>query len=376
MSENLGNTQPNTPVSGNLDSTQPSAPVSENPGGTQPNIPVKKSRRGRTFLFNALGLIVILALAILGGYGSGISVRKDAEKSVMTQYLSQQFQYALVDIEFKRYANARQRLEEIIKHDPTFPGAQQKLTEVLVLSNEPTPTPTASLTPTPDFTGAEQAFLQAQQLVAAQDWPGALGALDQIRKLDATYKTSQVDGMYYFALRNYGYDLLVKQGNLEGGIYYFTLAERFGTLDRDANGLRTGARYYLIGASFWELDWAKALEYFTQVGGYGLWDGTYTVSQRIHIAYMRYGDQLAGESRWCDAVAQYEAAQGIAALDATASESYGHAYQECYPATATIDPASLFTATTDPALATTAAPPAVTEIVPTTAVPPTESTPQ
>jgi hypothetical protein len=179
--------------------------------------------------------------------------------------------------------------------------------------------------------------------------------------------------MYYFALRNYGYDLLTKQGNLEGGIYYFTLAERFGTLDRDANGLRTGARYYLIGASFWELDWAKALEYFNQVAGYGLWDGTYTVSQRIQIASMRYGDQLVGESRWCDAVAQYDVAQGIAALDAAATEGYARAYRECYPATPTIDPASLFTATLDPALTTAAPPVATTEVVPvpTTAIPPT-----
>jgi tetratricopeptide (TPR) repeat protein len=192
---------------------------------------------------------------------------------------------------------------------------------------------TPSLTPTPDFTGAEQAFLQAQQLIAAQDWPGALGALDSIRKLDATYKTSQVDGMYYFALRNYGYDLLTKQGNLEGGIYYFTLAERFGTLDRDANGLRVGARYYLIGASFWELDWPKALEYFNQAAGYGLWDGTYSIAQRIQIAHMRYGDQLVGESRWCDAVIEYEAA-GNTALDAAAAEGYARAYRECYPATA------------------------------------------
>lgn len=367
MSENLGNTQPNIPVSGNLGSTQPSAPVSDNLGGTQPNIPIKKSRRGRTFLFNALGLIVILILAILAGYGSGISARKNARDSAMAQQLGEQFQYALVDIQFQRYANARQRLEFIINNDPDFPGAQDKLTEVLVLSNAPTPTMTPSPVPTPDFTGAEQAFLQAQQLIAAQDWPGALGALDQIRKLDATYKTSQVDGMYYFALRNYGYDLITRQGNLEGGIYYFTLAERFGTLDRDANGLRTGARYYLIGASFWELDWPQALQYFNQVAGYGLWDGTMTVNERIYIASMRYGDQLVGESRWCDAVVQYEAAQAIAALDAAAAEGYARAYRECYPPTPTIDPGTLITPTVETPVVVT------TEPAPTTEVPPTET---
>lgn len=329
--------------------------MSENLGNTQPNITLSKPRRGRAFLFTALGLIVILLLAILAGYASGISVRKSTQSSVISQQLGEQFQYALVDIQFLRYANAKQRLEFIIAHDPTFPGAQDKLTEVLVLMNQPTPTLTPSLTPSPDFSGAEQAFSQAQQLIAAQDWPNAIGTLDQIRKLDPTYNTGQVDGMYYFALRNYGYDLITKQGNLEGGIYQFTLAERFGPLDRDAAGLREGARFYLIGASFWELNWAEALKYFNQIAGYGLWDGTMTVSERIHFASMRYGDQLLEQGQACDAVGQYEHAQEIAALDQQAQEGYDDALSACYPPTPTID----LTLSVVPVV-TTEVPPAVT----------------
>jgi len=320
------------------------------------------------FLFNALGMIVILFLAILAGYGSGISIRKNTQTSVISQQLGQQFQYALVDIQFQRYANAQQRLEFIIAHDPSFPGVQEKLTEVLVLRNAKTPTPTPSLTPTPDFSGAEQAFSKAQQLIAAQDWPGAISTLDEVRKLDATYKTSQVDGMYYFALRNYGYDLLVKQGNLEGGIYQFTLAERFGPLDRDANGLREGARYYLIGASFWELDWQQALFYFDQVyRGYpGLWDGTMTATERFYFASMRYGDQLVSEEKYCDAVTQYQNAQAIAALDKDAQANFEDAFVACFPPTET--PALLETPTTGGAITDTP-PAAITD----TFAPPTDT---
>jgi hypothetical protein len=288
----------------------------------------------------------------------------------LSQDLGKQFQYALVDMQFQRYANAQQRLEYIIKNDPTFPGAQQKLTEVLVLRNAPTPTVTASPVPTHDYSGAEQAFSQAQQLIAAQDWPGALGALDQVRKLDQTYKTSQVDGMYYFALRNNGYNLITKQGNLEGGIYYFTLAERFGPLDRDANGLRTGARLYLIGASFWELDWGKALEYFNQIGGYGLWDGTMTVNQRIQIASMRYGDQLLEREDYCGAVTQYDNAKALGELDQAAASGYAEAYRKCYPATATTAPP---VATEPPGV--TEPPPVVTEPPTAATEPPTAATP-
>jgi len=330
--------------------------MSENTESTQPIIVVSKPRRGRAILFNALGLIIVLVLAIFAGYGSGISIRKNTQSSVISQQLGQQFQYALVDIQFQRYENAQQRLQFIIAHDPSFPGAKEKLTQVLVLRNQPTPTLTPSLTPTPDFSGAEQAFSKAQQLIVAQDWPGAISTLDEIRKLDRTYKTGQVDGMYYFALRNYGYDLITKQGNLEGGIYQFTLAERFGPLDRDASGLRQGARFYLIGASFWELDWPESLKYFNQIAGYGLWDGTMTVSERIHFASMRYGDQLVKDGQYCDAVGQYDNATAIAPLDKQAQQGYDDAFTACYPATPTATSTLLATPSTPEAATVTPGP--------------------
>ena len=349
--------------------------MSENLGNTQPSIKINRTMRGRSILLTAIGLISILVLALLGGYQSGISIRRDTQSSVISQQLGEQFQYALVDMEFSRYENARQRLEFIIAHDPDFPGAQQKLTEVLVLMNAPTPTLTPSLTPTPDFTGAEQAFARAGQLIAAQDWPGALGALDEMRKFDPTYQTSQVDGMYYFVLRNYGYDLLTRQGNLEGGIYQFTLAERFGMLDRDSNALREGARYYLIGASFWELDWQQAVFYFDQVyrGWPGLWDGTMTASERFYFASMRYGDQLLSQGQYCDAVTQYQYAQAIAALDGPAADGFEEAYIACFPATETITPTLAVTPTLrGPTIAPTDTPPGAP---PTTEppAPPTET---
>jgi len=336
---------------------------------TQPNKPIIKAKRGRFFLFKALGLIVILVIAIFGGYQSGISIRKETRSSAILQQLGEQYQFALVDMQFGRFENAKQRLEFIIENDPLFPGASDTLTQVLVQmstqASQPAPTITPTIMPTPDFSGVEEAYTQAQQLIAAQDWPGTIGALDQSRKLDPNYQTSQVDGMYYFALRNYGYDLIVKQGNLEGGIYQLTLAERFGQLDRDANGLREGARYYILGASFWELNWEQALLYFNQIyGGWpSLWDGTMTVTDRYRIASMRYGDELFGKKQYCDAVNQYGNAQKAGALDQAASQNYAKAYIACFPATATpaletptTDPGSIIPTDTQPVVASTDTP--------------------
>jgi len=328
MSEELETTQPNEPLS--TGGTQPSQPIKED--DTQPIKPVKKSR-WKSILLSILVFILVIALGGFGGYSSAIAARKSAEKETVTQQLTDQFSYALVDIQFGRYDAARQRLQFIISHDPAYPGAAEKLTEVTILSNVPTPTATPTLTPTPDFSGAENAFQRAQQLILAQDWPAALEAVDTVRKLDQSYKTAQVDGMYYFALRNQGYDLITKQGNLEGGIYYLTLAERFGPLDNSSRGLRDGARQYVIGASFWELDWQQASNYFFEVSaGYpSLWDGTMTAAQRYYFASMRYGDELFALEQYCAAYEQYQIAAGISPLDGTSSNNSNKASAICFP---------------------------------------------
>jgi hypothetical protein len=355
-----------------------------NSGSTQPNNPVIPRHRGRTFLISAVILLIVMALTILAGFQSGLSVRKQNESDARSQQLTEQFQFVDEDIQAGRYKIAQQRLEYILLKDPSFPGAQEKLTEVLVQislqEGIQSPTPTPSLVPTPDFAGAEQAYSSAAQLIVAQDWPGALRALDQLRKLDPNYQQSQVDGMYYFALRNYGYSLIAQQGNLEGGIYQLTLAERFGPLDRDTNGLREGARVYLIGASFWELDWPQALLYFEQARAWGnLWDGTMTASERYWYASMRYGDQLFGEGKYCEegeAIFQYQNALTVAALDRIAQSNYDELLPVCFPPSPTIDLTALVTVTpSTPIIGTTEVPTNTPEIPKDTETPTETPTP-
>ncbi|MBM3124442.1 MAG: hypothetical protein FJZ87_05120 [Chloroflexi bacterium] len=328
-------------MSENLEQTQSSQPLKED--DTQPIKPVRKPARWRSILIGISGFLLLFALGGFGGYSAGIGDRVSAQEGILTAQLAQQYQFALVDIQFGRFEAARQRLEYIIANDPNYPGATDLLTQTLVMSTIPTATPTVTLTPTPDFSGAESAYQRAQQLIAAQDWANALAALDTIRKLDPGYKTAQVDGMYYFALRNQGVNLITNQGNLEGGIYFLTLAERFGPLDNTANGLREGARLYITGASFWELDWMQAATYFTQVGGGwpSMYDGTMTGSQRLYIASMRYGDQLFENQQYCEAYEQYQVAVGIGQLQQPSAGNYNQAFIQCYPPTSTPEPTAI-----------------------------------
>ncbi len=319
-------TQPRKPVQ--LQEQEDPQPVNEEPK------PEKKPSRWRSILTGVLGFILLIGLGGFGGYNSALSARKSAAQSIMTTQLTEQFSFALVDIQFGRYENARQRLEYIIERDPNFPGAREKLTEVLVLSNIPTPTAAPTATATPDVSGVENAFARAQELIRAQDWNGALTALDTVRKLDPGYKTAQVDGMYYFALRNQGYNLITNEGNLEGGIYYLTLAERFGPLDNNARGIRDAARTYMVGASFWELDWEQAANTFEQVaiGWPSLWDGTMTAGQRYYTASLRFAEELYTNGAYCEAYDQYAKAASLGALDDKSAANQQEAFNICNPA--------------------------------------------
>lgn len=321
-------------MSEQTETTQPTTPFKED--DTQPIKPIKKTSRWRSILISIVGFLLLVGLGGFGGYSSGIGIRKSEEASVISKQLTEQYTFALRDIDLGNYEAATQRLKFIIQNDPGFPGAQAKLTEVMVLSVIPTITPVPTVTSTPDFSGAESAYQRAQQLISAQDWVNALSALDIIRKLDPSYKTAQVDGMYYFALRNYGHFLITQEGNLEGGIYQLTLAERFGPLDNTSIQLREGARMYITGASFWELDWKQAYAYFSQVGsGWpGMWDGTMTGTQRLQISAMRYGDELYEQQSYCAAYDQYQVAAGVGNLDEGANRNMNDAFQQCYPPTA------------------------------------------
>src|SRR5581483_1342519 len=314
-------------ISEHTGNTQPVQPIKED--DTQPLKPVKRAPRWRSILLSIVGVVILLGLGGLGGYQRGIAIRVDEQRKQINSQLMEQFQYALVDEQFGRYDSARQRLEYIIKNDPSFPGAQTELANVLVKMTIPTSTPTPTLTPTPDLRGEDAMFATIQQLITAGDWQNALTELDQLRKRDPAYKTSQVDGMYYFALRNYGVDLILKQGNLEGGIYELTLAERFAPLDRDAAGLREGARAYINASSEYGTNWQRSTYLFSQVASAwpSLWDGTMTASQRYQFSLMRYGDVLFGQKRYCDAVEQYQTAQSLGNLDQQAAKNFNQAYQ-------------------------------------------------
>lgn len=232
-------------------------------------------RHGRSCLILG-GIFFILLFAAIGsflGYRNGMQSRIDRQASQVALLAATQFQLGLEDMANGRFEIAKVRFEDVIRLDPNFPGVREKLAEVMIVmlpTGSPTPsiTPTPNFTPTPDTRGEEELYKQIQKSLADKNWEQAITTIESIRTKNLTYKTIDVDGFYYIALRYRGIDKIIRQGDLEGGMYDLALAERFGPLDKDADSYRIWARYYLTGASFWEVDWEKAVYYFGQVYPY------------------------------------------------------------------------------------------------------------
>lgn len=285
-------------------------------------------------LIGLFGLLLVAALSAFGGYASGIRQRQAAESAQLSVWMDEQFNLAQQDIDARRYDVARQRLERVIEVNPSYPGITDRLAEVLLLLNTratPTPQPTPTVSPTPDLRGVQELFSQAQQDLSNYEWSKAIETLLSLRKADPAYQAVWVDDMLYISFRNRGADKILKDGDLEGGIYDLTLAEQFGLLDADAKGYLEWARLYITGASFWEINWAQAVYFFGQVAPAlpNLRDGSnWTAAERYRLALMGYAGQLANSGDCSGALEQVAVLESMG-VDISADEELSRLIENC-----------------------------------------------
>jgi tetratricopeptide (TPR) repeat protein len=290
---------------------------------TQPNSPAPVTKKNFPRWLAALCVVALIAIGLLGGYGSGMGQRYAAQNTVVTGQLVEQFQLGQQAVAAGNYELARQYFDFILSTDSNFPGIQAAYSDLLLrMQVTPTPvfSPTPLVSPTPDLRAAEEIYNTALQLLNSSDWNGAITNLDSLRKASPTYRTAEVDGMYYMALRQRGVEKIAtacQNVNLEGGIYDLTHAEHFvgtGNLDADAEDLRTYARLYIIAASFWDQDWLQAQNFFAQVmAGYPNMSDSSCMSatRRWYEATLKVADQLLATGDYCGAEEQYAAAFSV-----------------------------------------------------------------
>jgi tetratricopeptide (TPR) repeat protein len=317
------------PDSQSAESGPPAPPSAAAPTGGRRSFPLRWIA-----LLGVLVLLAIGAASAYGGYQSGINQRLAAGATQAAAQVEEQFDLGLQDMEARRFDLARQRFEYVIQIDPSYPGVTEKLAEALLSMQStatPTTAPTPTITPTPDLRNVDERFSQAQQSLANGDYTAAIETLLALRKVAPEFKPVDVDGMLYLAYRNRGADKILRDGDLEGGIFDLTEAEQIGPLDTDSKSYLTWASLYKTGASFWELDWAQAVYYFAQIAPAlpNLRDGSgWTATERLHLALVGYGDFLAQGGDICSAVEQYDQALGIY-LDPLVEEKRNNASDEC-----------------------------------------------
>jgi tetratricopeptide (TPR) repeat protein len=299
-----------------LKDTQPNRALHD----TQPNSPAPVTRKNFPRWLAALCVITLIAIGLLAGYGSGMGQRYAAKNTVVAGQLDEQFQLGTQAVEAGNYDLAMQYFKGILRTNSNFPGIQAAYADLMLrMLVTPTPvfSPTPLISPTPDLRGAEEIYNTALQLINTSDWNGAITNLDSLRKSNPTYRTAEVDGMYYMALRQRGVEKIVntcQNVNLEGGVYDLTLAEHFvgtGNLDAYADSLRTYARLYIIGASFWDQDWVQAQNFFAQVmAGYPKLSDSSCLSatSRWVEATIKLAEQSLASGDYCGAENQYATA--------------------------------------------------------------------
>jgi tetratricopeptide (TPR) repeat protein len=288
--------------------------------------PVKKKRRGMWILLGIVGMLIIGAIGSGTGYLMAVELRKNAELNERLTLAATQFELALNDEKNENYNAARQRLEYILQIYPEYPGLDEKLKDVMLAIalnqgstqlSTPAPgetiEPVSTPLPTTNSKNLSVLFNQAKAQLAASDWPGLLATVLSLRDIDPSYESVKVDGMYYYALRYNGISK-VKQGSLEVGVYYFSLAEEMAPIDTEAESYRIWARMYNNAASNWNINMLAAATQFSELYALvpNLIDASgITVKSRYAGALEGYGDYLQQTLAWCDAVVQYETSATI-----------------------------------------------------------------
>ena len=309
-----------------------------------------KKKSGSIVGWVFLGIFLMIAIAAAGGYlgyKTAINARLAEYSRKSKMAAAEQYQMALADIEQGKYANARTRLNYVIEVDQNYPGAFDTL-QIVELALFPTASPTPLITATPEPTptrdtrGEEEMFRGIQQAMYSQNWESAINQITALRDRNISYRGIEVDGMYYIALRNFGIQQ-INMGYLENGVYNITLAESFGPIDNNAESMRNAARAYLSGAGFWEIDWFRALEYYSNAASVfpNLYDRAtmLTANQRFAEASFAIANDYAFREDYCSAIPYYDQAlpiSGTESIQLTATA----VYLECYPPQPTSVPGS------------------------------------
>ncbi|MGD2027387.1 MAG: hypothetical protein PVI99_06180 [Anaerolineales bacterium] len=263
-------------------------------------------------IFFGGALLIVIAASGWLGFRTGQQDYTARVTVTVEAYLASQLAQALDDIAEENYPLAIERLEYILSVNPNYKPARDLLDDIgvaLNVTSTPTiPPPTATPSPTPDLRPAEEMYDSVLSLISLGEWSTALDTLANLRKSNPSFRIVEVDGLIYLSLRNRGIQK-ISNGDLEGGIYDFSLAEQFGPLDGETESYRNWARLYLLGNAFWGAYPEQAAYYYGQLVSAAPSISDFSGESafyRYWTSLLQIGEELAQEEKWCEASEQMQ----------------------------------------------------------------------
>ena len=293
---------------------------------------------GFVLLFLVLGAAGVMLVAMYHGWQDrDLHTRQQAEEH---------YQKGLAYLQAGECELAIAEFEFTIRLAPDHAEAYDKLFKAEAQC-QILPTPTSER----QKSHKEVLYDQAVAHFAQGQWDGAILKLEQLRQLDNSYQPEDVQDMTFRALSSRGMQL-VNEDSLEEALRYFDRALEMRPDDNSLQAQRRMAALYQTGQSYWEADWQRAIATFTDL--YALSPEYKDTKQRLHDAYVSYGDSLADDGRWCQAREQFAEAIAIIPQQSTEQKRV-NAHTRCVTAT----PIPLPTPTVKPTRVVSATLPAI-----------------
>jgi len=242
------------------------------------------------------GLLSLIVASAVGGVIIGLQDRASDRQTQADRY----YQEGLANFASGKLELAKADFEYVLRLEPAYPGAQEQIAQVTErLTVKPTPT-SAALT-----SAIDQLYQTGLTAYQTKKWATAIDALAQVRSIDPTYQAAQVSQYLFDASVTYGLEL-IQTDRLEEAIAYLDQAAYIRPLPADAALQAQYAKLYLTARGYWNVNWEKAIERFTEL--YTIAPGYKDTFVRLVGSYVEYGNERVRAGDSCAAQKQYEEA--------------------------------------------------------------------
>ncbi len=297
----------------------------------------------------ALSLLASAFLAVTIGLGlvaavHGLEDRQERAREVGLEY----YRRGLIHLQEGNYLLALAELEEAVRLAPDYAEAREQLAAVQDLIGDRD----IASSETPGEVGVTL-YAQAKATYSEERWGEVIAKLEQLRRVDPSYRRQEVEEMLFNAYYREAMRLM-EAGELEEALAKLDDALDLRPDDPRASEQRHWLSLYLTALTQWGVDWEQVVESLEDL--HALNSDFLDVQQRLHDAYLSLGDVYSEEGAWCVAESQYVAALEIMVTEAAVAKR-DDARELCVEAISATTPAADATVTATPAITSTATSP-------------------